>query len=381
MRTPTATVLALLVALAGCGEGPSGDPGGPSGPAATLDVDSGGEVDVDAKLASFGYDVVPVLAAHGTLDGRGGIGMRDLSWQLAPADDVPMLMAGASSSRRDGTATLYDGDGEVLAEVPVEVNQTIAGCLPDVDCDFDPSVSAMLPVHERAGDAHRLVVEVDDDAGAWSGTVGPADGEVERDGDVAFERFDAPEPDTVLDGGARIAWQATSGEVEARWLAGDGHISAHGLEGSAGIGDVLLPEGGGWLALVVSDGLAFDVEVAGPYLADADRGASEPEWRIHVDGMAAEEAELIEIPGLRSHWHARVNVLLITADDDGGLVEVDGRWTSDRHGDLNDQDHSFPNLRLNPRDLEAGEHTFTLHLEDRDSGETHQQDFDVLVRR
>ena len=376
MRTPTTAVLVMLSVLAGCGDGHSDGPDRPSGPTVTPDVD-GVAADLDRKIASFGDDVVPVLAAHGIIDGRGGIGLRVRSWRVVPAGDLPT----PGGADRAGTATLHDADGEVLAEAPVAVHQPIADCPVDGGCDFDPSVTVMLPVPERAGDAHRLVVEVDDDAETWSGPVGPAEGEIERDGDVAFERFDAPEPNTVLDEDARIAWKATSGNVEARWLAGDGHPEAFGRTGTAVIGDVLLPEGGGWLALVVSDGLAFDVEVAGPYLADADGGASEPEWHIHVDGKAADEVALIEIPGWQGHWHAHVNVVLATPDPDGGLLEVDGKWTSDRHGDLREMDHSFPDLRLNPRDLEAGEHTFTLHLEHEDSGATYQQDFDVLVRR
>ena len=360
MRTANlAGLAAMVLLLSACGEQPAvpagaGEPPDQGGEAAvepggtSPDPDAGSGPGPDGTPPGDGLEVVPVLAVHAAIE-DGGPRLRDLVWNAIAAEDLAQFQAAGDAREGQGTATLTDAEGRSLAESPAEVMHDSGGGV---------SVSAYLLVPEDAQRAERLHIELDD-GGELT---------VERDGDVDLE-LDLPAPGPLADD-ATVSWRASAGTVEGRWLvgavdlAGASEPAVHGASGTTGVGGASLPADGGWLLLVASHGLAFDLEVAGPYL-HPDGGATPVEWRVlFVDGDI-EDLDVLEIPAHEPAWHENPTVWVLPPG--GGDVhpdDIEGTWTSDRQGDLDEVNMaSAPELWLEPADLLPGDHVWTLHLD------------------
>jgi hypothetical protein len=264
--------------------------------------------------------------------------------------------------------TQATAEGDVVAEGPVEVMEDSFGGV---------SVSSYLIVDEGAESVDRLELELDDGPGLA----------VQREEEVMLE-LDVPPPGT-LDPKATISWSTSSGTAEARWLMGsagldgDGDPEVYGATGTATFGSPSLPAEGGWLVVVASDGLAFDLVLVGPYHASEATG-SPVEWRVFLEGEEVEDGDTLRVPLADETWYARADVwVLPPGGGDVDPADIDATWTSDRQGDLSDINmQDAPTVWLYTEDLVEGAHTWTLHLEaplPRGGTATHELHLDVTV--
>ena len=354
---------AMALGLVGCGEPEPADE-----PAGTVDAPEETERAPSEEASQDHPDFVAVLRVNGTHREDGSLDLRSTTWQaMSPADaSHPELTGDAVDG--EGTATLTDADGQVLAEAPVQVRETIGHT---TDGSFsESSVTATLLVEEGYGQADHLRLELDDGTSAT----------LEGEDDVDLVLHEVPEPGPV-DPDATVSWEASTGTVEGRWLSGSGEPVLTGRSGSEALGRLGLPPQGDWLVLVASEGLSVVIDVAGPY--EPVEGEEQPaEWHVHVDGERIDEVGPVVIRSSETSWFSRVNVVLIPPGGaDVPPDDIEATWISDVQGDLTDLNRDpGPSLRLNAQDLESGEHVWTLSLRaDLGDGEVYTHEEQVRV--